>query len=72
VRGLTDAEAEALVALVRDAVDARAEYTRLYAEPQPGDEAADADWHRRAGAAHEAALTAERAATRAIRGHVSG
>jgi hypothetical protein len=70
---LTDAQAEALVALVRAAIDARAECTRrLYAEPLPADEAASADWHRRAAAAHDAALDARRAAEQAIRGHVSG
>lgn len=68
--GLTKAEAEALVAQVRAAIDARAEYERLYAELLP-DEAASEDWSLRAAAAHEAALTAERAVIRAIRGQVS-
>jgi hypothetical protein len=64
---LTDRQVGDLVALVRDAIDARSDYGDASAQPIGATVEEQEAWDRRVSAAHDAALAAERAAVAAIR-----
>jgi hypothetical protein len=64
---LTAAQAETLVNLVRDAIDARQAYAQALAKPYGRTDKERDAWDQRMTAALEASLAAEREAVTAIR-----